>query len=66
MTTISEIEKAIKLLKPDELSAFRQWYVNFDFESWDCQIEQDSNAGKLDFLLDETQHDILAGRTKEI
>lgn len=66
MTTVNEIEDAIKQLNPDELSAFRQWYATFDFESWDCQIERDSNAGKLNFLLDETQNDILAGRTKEI
>ena len=66
MTTVNEIENAIKQLKPEELSAFRQWYVAFDFESWDCQIERDSNAGKLDFLLDEAQRDIREGRTKEI
>ncbi len=66
MTTVSEIENAIKQLSPDELLAFRQWYSAFDFESWDDQIERDSKTGKLDFLLDEVRHDIREGRTKEI
>ena len=64
MSTVNEIEKAIKSLSPTELAEFRQWYLAFDADTWDEQIAIDYDAGKLDFLFDEALSDVRAGRTK--
>jgi hypothetical protein len=53
MTKIEELEKKIEELSPKELSLFREWFVAFDAEIWDRQIESDVAEGKLDRLADE-------------
>src|SRR5947199_9942837 len=53
VSTIKDIETAVKKLSRDELSAFRNWFLEFDAEAWDRQFEQDVQAGRLDRLADE-------------
>lgn len=53
MTNIEELEKKVEQLSPAELSLFREWFVTFDAEIWDRQIESDVAEGKLDRLADE-------------
>lgn len=53
MTTIKEIQTAIKSLSPDDFSYLRKWMIELDWEQWNQQIEADSDSGKLDFLIDE-------------
>ena len=64
MSTVNEIENAIKSLTLQELAEFRQWYIAVDSDSWDQQIAIDSETGKLDFLLEEALEDTREGRTK--
>ncbi len=45
MTKTEKLEQEIKKLKPNELSAFREWFKNFDSESWDKQIDEDIKKG---------------------
>ena len=52
MTTVQEIETAIEQLPGNQFSAIHDWIVEKDWKKWDSQIEQDSKAGKLDFLID--------------
>jgi hypothetical protein len=40
-------------LPPRELAKFREWFMAFDAENWDKQIEADVAAGRLDALADE-------------
>ncbi len=47
---IHEIEKAMSKLTPDELAHFRQWYAEFDAQTWDEQFEYDAKSGKLENL----------------
>ena len=53
MSRIEEIELAVVSLPQAEYSQFRQWFLQRDWEKWDRQIEEDSAAGRLDFLLSE-------------
>ena len=62
MSTVEEIEAAIRQLRPDELAAFRAWYAEFDAVVWDQQIADDEAAGRLDWLIQEALDDLDAGR----
>lgn len=48
--TIKEVVKAVEQLPQDQLKQFRDWFLKFDSEVWDEQIEKDAKTGKLDAL----------------
>ena len=52
--TITDIQKAILDLPETEYAELRNWLSELDWARWDKQIESDSEAGKLDFLVEET------------
>ena len=66
MSTIAEIETAVSRLSPEELSAFRAWFTEFDAEAWDRQFEEDVAAGRLDVLAEEALRDLRAGRCRDL
>ena len=66
MSELEEIERRIRSLPPEDLTKFREWFVEFDHLLWDRQIEADSKAGKLDKLAAEALADYRAGRAREI
>lgn len=57
MSTISEIQEAILALREPEFAELKKWLSGMEaerrWEEWDEQIEADSDAGKLDFLVSE-------------
>jgi hypothetical protein len=53
MTKIEEIQAAVESLPESEYAQFRRWFSERDWEKWDKQIEVDSEAGNLDFLVKE-------------
>ena len=66
MSTIVEIESAIRRLTQAELAAFRRWFLDFDANAWDRQLEADVVAGKLDHLAEEALRDLDAGLCQEL
>ena len=66
MSKLEEIERRIRSLPPEDLTKFREWFVEFDHLLWDRQIEADSKAGKLDKLAAEALADYRAGRARKI
>lgn len=66
MTNVQEIESAIQRLTREELSAFRNWFEEFDAEAWDHQLEEDIKAGRLDSLADEALNDLREGRCTDL
>jgi hypothetical protein len=66
MTTVKEIESALKSLPKDKLVEFRTWYSQFDNDRWDEQFEQDVQAGKLDNLAEEALRDFDSNRCTEL
>lgn len=66
MTPIDEITKAVQGLSPDELAAFRIWFLEFDHSLWDKQLEGDITSGRLDSLADEALEDLRHGRCSDL
>jgi len=62
MTEVSEIERAVAGLSRADLSAFRDWFSQFDAEAWDRQFEADVAAGRLAALAEEALGDLRDGR----
>jgi hypothetical protein len=63
MTKIECLEKAILGLTDSELAAFRKWFLEFDAEVWDRQIERDSGSGRLADLAKESIADHESGNS---
>lgn len=66
MSTVQEIEEAVRHLSPEELAAFRAWFIEFDSQLWDSQFEQDVVAGRLDKLAEEALLDLREGRCRDL
>ena len=66
MTKIENIENEIRGLTDAELAAFRKWFIAFDAEAWDRQIERDSASGRLTNLAKKSISDHDAGSSTEL
>jgi len=66
MTDIAEIEIAVAKLSRQDLSAFRDWFQEFDADAWDRQLEADVSAGRLDMLAEEALQDLREGRCTDL
>jgi hypothetical protein len=51
MTTLLEIEAAIKQLPESDVRKLAAWLQTYLDETWDQQIEEDLTSGKLDNLI---------------
>jgi len=61
MSTVHEIEDAIRKLSEEDFIALRAWFAEFDAAAWDRQFEQDVAEGRLDSLADEALRDAREG-----
>lgn len=66
MSTVPEIEAAVRRLGERELAEFRSWFAEFDAAEWDRQIERDAAAGRLDAMAQEALDDLKAGRCTDL
>jgi hypothetical protein len=66
MSTVHDIEEAIRQLAPQDLAALRTWFAAFDAEQWDQQFEEDVAAGRLDALAQEAIRDLQEGRCTDL
>ncbi len=66
MSKLESIETEVKQLSAEELKRFREWFLEFDADAWDRQLESDIAAGKLDQLAEKAIRDHQAGRTTEL
>ena len=66
MASIEEIKSAIETLSPSEFVRLRNWLLEKDWHDWDRQIDADSKAGKLDFLIDEAAEEKANGTLKDL
>ena len=66
MTTIERLEEQVKSLSEDDLTEFRRWFLEWDNDEWDRQIERDATAGKLDALASAALAEYMAGQAREI
>lgn len=61
--TLNELEQKISQLPPGELAEFRQWFLRFDGDRWDEQIEKDASTGKLDSQAQAALRELKSGQT---
>lgn len=66
MTTIEQVLRSIESLSREEYTRLRKWFSERDWEKWDKQIEEDSESGKLDFLVKEAIDEKGKGKLKEL
>jgi hypothetical protein len=66
MTRVEAIQSAIVSLSPEEYAYLRQWFVERDGEQWDKQVEENTAAGKLDFLITEALAEKAQGQLRDL
>ena len=66
MTKVEQIERDVETLSPEELAAFRSWFVERDWQAWDREIERDVSEGRLDALTTEALAEFERGETTEL
>ncbi|NJO66072.1 MAG: hypothetical protein HC832_00095 [Leptolyngbyaceae cyanobacterium RM1_405_57] len=66
MTTLLEIEAAIKQLPEGDVRQLSAWLQKYLDEMWDRQIEVDLVSGKLDKLIAKAEADIAANRVRSL
>ena len=66
MTNVESIEREVERLTPQELAAFRAWFVEHDWQAWDREIEKDSAEGRLDRFAKEALAEFDRGETTEL
>jgi len=66
MSSVQEIEQAIRELSRDDFAVLRDWVVAFDAQQWDREFEGDEQCGRLDALAAEALADHQAGRCTDL
>ncbi len=66
MSTICEIEDAIRKLSEEDLVKLRAWFAEFDAAQWDRQFERDVAEGQLGSLVEEALRDAREGRCTDL
>ena len=66
MSKIDDLKAEVEKLPPEEFSELFRWMTDKDWERWDREIEADSDAGKLDFLVREAREAKLKGSLKAL
>jgi hypothetical protein len=64
MSKLESLEREVEGLTAEELAAFRDWFLEHDWEMWDRQFERDVAAGKLDALGAEALAELERGETR--
>ena len=66
MTKLQLIQTEIETLTDDEFTYLKNWINELETQQWENQIEEDSNSGKLDFLIEESLLEKSKGQLKEL
>ena len=66
MPSIAKIQEDILALSKTDYQQLRQWFNELEWDEWDRQIEEDSNAGKLGFLIAEAREAEEKGTLKKL
>jgi len=66
MIDIKKIKDEIEKLPESDFAELRRWIAEKDWEKWDNEIEKDSKANTLDFLIDEASKEKNDGNLKDL
>ncbi|HHT9126592.1 MAG TPA: hypothetical protein ACFYD6_12375 [Candidatus Brocadiia bacterium] len=65
MSKVEEIKSAIESLSEEEYVRLRRWFCEKDWEKWERAIQEDSNSGKIDFLIQEALKEKKSGKLEK-
>lgn len=66
MIQVELLEQYIAELDDSSFLKLREWFNEFDQVRWDKKLEADSNAGKLDFLINAAIVEHQAGKMRDL
>ena len=66
MTNVDKLERDVKALSPEELAAFRKWFLAYEWEGWDRQLDEDIAIGKLEAHAEKALRDHAAGKSTKL
>ena len=66
MTKVEAVEREIETFNEQELSRFRRWFFEYDWQAWDRELERDIAEGKLDALAAEAIAEDERGETEPL
>jgi len=66
MAKIDQLKIEIEQLPEEQFSELVRWLSEKDWARWDLEIEADSRAGKLDFLVREAEHAKSKGKLSDL
>ena len=66
LSKIDELKAELESLPSDEFAEIFRWLSEKDWERWDKEIEADSQAGRLDFLVRQAREEKAKGTLKDL
>ena len=66
LSKIDELKTDVEGLSSEEAAELFRWFSERQWESWDKEIEADSEAGRLDFLIREARQEKAKGTLREM
>ena len=66
MSKIDQLKADIETLPGEEFAELFRWLSEKDWQRWDNEIEGDSQAGRLDFLVREAREEKAKGTLKDL
>ncbi len=66
MKTFEDLKSEIEALPHREYMKLVHWFAERDWDAWDKEIERDTAAGKLDFLIDEALEEKGKGKLRNL
>jgi len=66
MTELEKLEQRVRNLSRSDFEKFRDWFMEFDWESWNDKIERDLESGKLDEMISEAKAEFKAGKAHDL
>jgi hypothetical protein len=66
MSNLQKIKTAISQLSAHELTAFRDWFTEFNAEKWNWQFEEEVAVGRLNGLAEQALQHLREGRCTDL
>ena len=66
MSKVDQLKAEIESLPNEEFSELCRWLTERDWDRWDKEIEADSGAGRVDFLLRDAREQKAKGTLKDL
>lgn len=66
MSEVEELEVRVRKLPGAALARFRDWFREFENETWDRQIKADFKTGKFKKLITKAREEFAQGKAREL